>query len=130
MHPPVRTSFPPTTRLVARHCPSRQLPRATDREGIDGIVDVLFIGKGDIRNRENDSWEIVHRAHASLESFAGRTGSAGRSDVSAGRADPLPGPPGWRPTVLMPLTWPTVSLRSGGLEMNLAFAEMYWCTPF
>ncbi|MGA2929645.1 MAG: hypothetical protein ABSG43_27375 [Solirubrobacteraceae bacterium] len=34
--------------------------RPPDREGIDGIIDVLYIGRRDTRQRHNDIWDIVH----------------------------------------------------------------------
>ena len=34
--------------------------RPPDREDIEGIVDVLFVGGRDTRKRANDTWTIVH----------------------------------------------------------------------
>jgi hypothetical protein len=34
--------------------------RPPDREGIDGIVEILFVGKRDTRKRANDIWTVLH----------------------------------------------------------------------
>jgi hypothetical protein len=34
--------------------------RPPDREGIEGIVEILFVGRRDTRRRANDTWTIIH----------------------------------------------------------------------
>jgi hypothetical protein len=34
--------------------------RPADRDGIDGIVEILFVGRRDTRDRSKDTWQIVH----------------------------------------------------------------------
>ena len=34
--------------------------RPPDRDGIAGIVDILYVGTRDTRNRSRDTWQIVH----------------------------------------------------------------------
>ena len=34
--------------------------READRDGIDGVVDILFVGPRETRRRENDIWTVVH----------------------------------------------------------------------
>jgi hypothetical protein len=34
--------------------------RPPDREDIEGIVDILFVGRRDTRDRTRDVWQIVH----------------------------------------------------------------------
>lgn len=61
--------------------------RSPDRPGIEGIVDVLFLGKRDTRQRAGDVWTVVHDLF-------------GVENPPAGRATDLcesPRRPGWRP---------------------------------